>query len=282
MAAISTPPLMRLSQGHLNVLADCPRKFQYLYLDHLGSPISSEQHDRQTSGSRFHLLMQQRALGLPIEPLTAGDPQLHQWLNAFVLAEAEILGSAETTAPNLPGSLTPWRQSEYPRSLYWQDFWLTIICDLLIADGQQAQILDWKTYPRPQQHRWLANNWQTRLYPFVLTETSPYTPEQISMTYWFFDTMSVEGATPSPQSLTFAYNTALHQQTRQDLTTLLNQLRGWLRNYEQAQPFPQVALSTGQCPSCPFACRCQRSSQPATAFQATKIPDLAQIPEIAL
>jgi hypothetical protein len=54
----------------------------------------------------------------------------------------------------------------------------------LIADDL-AQILDWKTYPKPQNRRWVEQNWQTLLYPYVLAETSDYLPEQISMTYWF-------------------------------------------------------------------------------------------------
>jgi len=58
--------LLRLSQGHLNLLETCPRKFQHTYLEQLNSPANPEHEERQTLGSRFHLLMQQREMGLPI------------------------------------------------------------------------------------------------------------------------------------------------------------------------------------------------------------------------
>jgi hypothetical protein len=67
---------LRLSQGQLNLLETCPRKFQHIYLEQLGSPTTPEQQAHQAWGSRFHLLMQQRELGLPIEALMAADDQM--------------------------------------------------------------------------------------------------------------------------------------------------------------------------------------------------------------
>jgi ATP-dependent exoDNAse (exonuclease V) beta subunit len=58
---------------------------------------------------------------------------------------------------------------------------LTVIYDLLIEAEDNAQILDWKTYPQPKEQNRLAKDWQTRLYLYVLAETSDYLPEQISM-----------------------------------------------------------------------------------------------------
>ena len=162
---------MRLSQGQLNLLERCPRQFQHIYLDQLGSPANPEQKERQTWGSRFHLLMQQRELGLPIESLVQEDPQLQCWMTAFASAAPEIL---------TPDTNNQFRESEHCRTLQVQDYLLTVVYDLLIADDRTAQILDWKTYPKPQNKRKLEQNWQTRLYLYVLAETSDYLPEQIS------------------------------------------------------------------------------------------------------
>ncbi len=264
---------MRLSQGQLNLLETCPRKFQHTYLEQLASPTTPEQQERLILGSRFHLLMQQKEMGLPIEPFIQEDEQLRQWFTAFVGAAPKILSL---------GDLNPvLRQSEHPRTLEFEGHLITVVYDLLILTEQQAQILDWKTYPKPQKSRRLAENWQTRLYRFVMAETSHYQPEQISMTYWFFQ--SREADQTEPQSLRFAYDTAQHSKIRQDLTRLLQQLTGWLDHYQATgESFPQIP-HTSTCDECSFALRCQRSwDLMEGAIDASKLPDLADIEEIPL
>lgn len=264
---------MRLSQGQLNLLETCPRKFQHTYLEQLASPTTPDQQERLILGSRFHLLMQQREMGLPIEPFIQEDNQLRQWFAAFVGAAPKIL-SLNEASPVL-------RQSEHQRTLEFEGHLITVVYDLLILTEQQAQILDWKTYPKPQKSRRLAENWQTRLYPFVMAETSHYQPEQISITYWFFQ--SREADRTEPQSLRFAYDSAQHRKIRQDLTRLLQQLTGWLDRYQATgESFPQIPY-TPTCDDCAFALRCQRSlDQTGGAIDATKFPDLADIEEIPL
>jgi PD-(D/E)XK nuclease superfamily len=264
---------MRLSQGHLNLLETCPRKFQQVFLEQLGSPTTPEQQERLAWGSRFHLLMQQRELGLPIESLVQEDPQMQRWVTGLVGAAPDIL------APNPNSEM--FRESEHCRTLAFGDYLLTVIYDLLIADATSAQILDWKTYPRPQNRQWLTHNWQTRLYLYVLAETSNYAPEKISMTYWFVQSQ------PEAKSLTFSYNLGQHEQTRRDLTRWLNQLTQWLQDYAQGKPFPQVKEESVTCDSCQFNIRCfgrsDRISQNSqTELNPNWLPDLANIEEVAL
>ena len=133
--------LLRLSQGQLNLLESCPRQFQHTYLEQLHSPRDPEHEERQTLGSRFHLLMQQREMGLPIDTFLQADPQLQSWTSAFANAAPEILAAASYRQT--------FRSSEHYRTLQVQDYLLTVIYDLLIADQEQAQIFDWKTYPQP-------------------------------------------------------------------------------------------------------------------------------------
>ena len=76
--------LIRLSQSHLNILSICPSKsFQQVYVDCLGSLTAPERQDSMQWGSRFHLLMQQRELTLPIEPLLATDTELDRSLKSL-------------------------------------------------------------------------------------------------------------------------------------------------------------------------------------------------------
>ena len=278
---------IQLSQGHLNLFSCCPRKFQHAYLDQLGSAVSPEQYAQQQWGTRFHQLMQQRELGLPIESLVQADVQLDRCLTAFIQAAPDIL----TLDPDLPTQR--FRQSEHQRSLKADRYLLVVVYDLLIADRYSAQILDWKTYARPRNQRWLEENWQTRLYPFVLAETSLYAPEQISITYWFVRSHADRcDRTPEPQCLRFPYHTAAHEKTRQDLNVLLSQLSDYLERYQDAnEPLPQIEENQGHCLTCPFALRCQRQSSPRAktsnlvpdpTVEETVFPDLADIEEVVL
>jgi hypothetical protein len=260
---------LQLSQGHLNLLAVCPRKFQHLFLDQLGLPQDFEQQEHLVLGAQFHQLMQQQELALPIAPLVEADPLIKHWFESF-----------EQTPPNL---IEGKRQSEQTCTLWLDDYLLIAIYDLLIEGQNQAQILDWKTYTRPQVATWLQENWQTRLYSFILAETSEYLPEQIAMTYWFAEGRNHQAAT---HSLTFTYSSAQHEQTRQDLKVLLDQLTLWLALYDRGQDFPQVAFSRGQCVSdrsqCSFAVRCDRQSSKSENLAANceLQTNLDHIPEI--
>ncbi|HAA31632.1 MAG TPA: PD-(D/E)XK nuclease family protein [Cyanobacteria bacterium UBA8553] len=264
-AALSS--LTPLSQGQFKLLETCPRKFQHIYLEQLGTPVSPDQQERLAWGSRFHLLMQQRELGLPVASLVEEDAQLQHWVTALVNAASDVLTPNPQT----------FRESEHCRTLNFQGYLLTVIYDLLIEDEKSAQILDWKTYPQPKNRQWLATDWQTRLYLYVLAETSDYAVEQLSMTYWFVKSQ------PRPQSLKFTYSAAQHDKTRQDLTTLLTQLSGWLQRYQyKGIDFPQVAESTGRCSECNFAVRCQRTSESSTSNSRDFFPNLADIQEVSI
>lgn len=277
MASNSYP--LRLSQGHLDLLETCPRKFQHLVLDQLGTPEAIDQQERLLQGARFHLLLQQWWLELPITPLLQTDPQMQQWFQAFQQASPQILDADAAQQP------------ESDRSLELNGYLLTVRYDLLMLGARQAKILDWKTYPRPQSAARLEHNWQTRLYPFVLAETSDYQPEQIAIIYWFFQP---EATSKVPQSLAFPYNRQKHETARQKLTQLLQQLTEWLKQYQAGEPFPQVASDSSSCVACSFAARCGRAiaSTPPPADQnavsdwSDRLPDalpsLAEIEEIPL
>lgn len=261
--------LMRLSQGQLNLLEQCPRRFQHVYLDQLSVPLPPEQQSRIEWGNRFHLGMQQRELGLS----WFGPPSdtLQQCIESFRSATPDLFSTA----------LNQSRQSEQRRSLEFEGYLLTVVYDLVILEESQAQILDWKTYAKPKQAKWLQQNWQTRLYPLILKETSEYVPEQIVMTYWFVEPAFVVGAVDQPSSLTFAYSEHQHEQNGQDLSQRLQQLTQWLQDYEQGISLPQVSLSEGHCSDCCFAVRCQRIGNREPQIDLS-LPQLEEIQEISI
>lgn len=269
----------RLSQQHLNLLTTCPRKYQHLYLDNLSVPTKPEEQERLNWGSKFHLLMQQKELGLPIESLIAENQEMQQCFETFFQAAPEILEPQNHHDVIL-------RQAEHSRSINFNGYILTVIYDLLIANFEQAEILDWKTYSYPQKLEKLAKNWQTRLYLYTIVESTKYLPEKVSMTYWFIQPKNKE----RPYNLKFFYNQQDHDQTQHDLNQILEQLNYWLKDYqENDKPFPQVS-NFDSCNSCQFATRCQRLSdleEEKIAAQSIDIgsnliPDLDYIPEVSI
>lgn len=225
----SSNNLIRLSQGQLNLLETCPPKFQQIYLNKLSSLPNPETEEKQTWGSQFHLLMQQRELGLPIESLLVKNQELDQSLQALLQAAPQILDQNNNQ----------WREAEHSRTLNFGNYLLTVIYDLLVADDRQAQIIDWKTYLKPQRKEKLAQNWQTRLYLYTLVETSEYLPEQISMTYWFVKLSN------TPESHIFNYDNQQHKKTAEDLHILLTNLDTWM---EESINFPHHENCEYKCP----------------------------------
>ena len=220
---------MRLSQGHLNLLETCPPRFQQTYLDNIPSFPTPDVEEKLNWGSHFHLLMQQRELGLPIESLLREEPELDQSIKALIQAAPNILDQDHSNS---------WRDPEHSRTLSFGNYLLTVVYDLLIASKNQAQIIDWKTYLQPPNKINLAHNWQTRLYLYVLAETSEYVPEQISMTYWFVKLPQ------QPKKYSFTYSCKQHNQTKHDLTNLLTNLDQWLTTSD----FPHKANCETNCP----------------------------------
>jgi PD-(D/E)XK nuclease superfamily len=263
ISSLSKPanfPLVRLSQGQLNLLETCPPQFQRIFLEQLSTPSSPQQQEKQTWGSQFHLLMQQRELGLPIEKLLTDEDQFNHSLTALLQAAPELRQIDRET----------WREAEHCRTLEIQGYLLTAIYDLVIATPTQARIYDWKTYLQPEKPAKLAKNWQTRLYLYILAETSTYRPEQLAMMYWFVKLPT------QPQSLTFTYSSRQHEQTRRDLTRMLTQLDSWLVNYlEGEDPFPHRSDCQQQCPYASFWN--PQESPDSEASQILSIDEIAEI-----
>jgi PD-(D/E)XK nuclease superfamily len=263
--------IQRLSQGHLKVLTECPRKFEHTYLDLLAAPVAPEQRIKMQWGSDFHRLMQQRELGLPIEPFLAAEPQLGQAVQNLLAVAPDLF----TPDPQVV------RDSEQVRTLLIKDYLFTAIYDLVLL-GETAQIIDWKTYGTPRNLEQLAQDWQTRLYLYIMAETSDYPPAAISFTYWFVLNQ------PQPQSAQFPYSEALHQQTHQELQQILEQLDRALANYQHQQHFPQVSIDSQLCTNCHFASRCDRPtandnplSQPSSVLALAQL-HITEIDEIAV
>ena len=258
--------LLHLTHTHLDLLDRCPRRLQYTYLDQLTAPVDSTVLERQEWGKRFHLVLQQYQLGLPLQTLLDQQPDLKAAVEGLLTAAPHLFPS--------PGSDPVGVLSEHQRTWFEQGYGFTVVYDLLRLTPTQAEIIDWKTYQHPPSLGQLRRHWQTRLYCYGLVATSDWLPEQITITYWFIPPdPAATGA--RPRCLRIPYNQVEHQRTQGELQRLCQRLATL---QAQGGDFSQVAPEAGECQRCPFALRCQRQAQE----QAWPLPAIADIPEVAL
>jgi CRISPR/Cas system-associated exonuclease Cas4 (RecB family) len=258
--------LQRLSQGHLKTLQECPRKFEYIYLSSLATLSPTDRQQSMQFGSDFHRLLHQRELGMPIEPFLAANPKI----------QAAVHGLQQTAPHLFAENPEVQRASEQVRTLmiseagHESQYLFTAIYDLLLL-GIKAQIIDWKTYGRPARAEKLEQDWQTRLYLYMLVATSDYQPADVSFTYWFVQS-------DPPQSVTFGYSDRQHQETQQELEELIDRLSIWLQQYRQGKPLPQVEPEKNLCKNCQFVARCNRAED-VKMLSLSRL-DIAAIDEI--
>lgn len=275
---------MRLSQGHLSLLETCPRHFQHQILDQLSlKSLSWEQEERLRSGSEFHQIMQQRSLQLPIEMLLTEDSQLNRWFRAFENAEptlftAKLAAKDETDLDEADLDEARFAESEHVRTIARLGHSLVVVYDYVVLKSKTALILDWKTYGKPDRSQSIRESWQSRLYPYVLHESSHYEADHIEMRYWFFQS---DG---TAQRLSLPYSHATHAETDRRLTLLLIQLNHWLTAYtDHGIPFPQTQ-QFDHCDRCDHAMRCGRSDSEALGLiqpDRDIAIDWEQIPEVS-
>jgi CRISPR/Cas system-associated exonuclease Cas4 (RecB family) len=263
MTAIS--PITSISQGHLNIWEICRRRYLYSFLEELSLPEADLQRKKNLLlGSNFHLLMQQKELGLDVSSLASSDPKLRSWIDAFEHQPPEMIKGdrlcehRRTLEMQIEMSLNHSENGDHGQAY----FVLTAIYDFLILGDRKAQILDWKTHQVAIAAEKLKTNWQTRLYLYLLAKTTNYAPEQLSMTYWFANTA---------ESVIIPYSQAEYVSTETQLKQILTEVY-------QANNYPKLPLSSPNCNYCEFRDRCDRGDMLSNHVSG----NIADIPEVAI
>jgi RecB family exonuclease len=251
------PEAFTFSQGSLQDFMDCRRRFYLRYILQLDWPAAevepqAENERMLRQGALFHRLVQQHALGLPAERLEQliHDPDLLGWWQSYLNLRQSKQGL---------GSYWQRAQAIYPEvsltaSLAGQR--LTAKCDLvLVLDGGQVVILDWKTGKRKARREWLAGRLQTRVYPFMLALAGqqlnggkPIAPGQIEMVYWF--------AEAPEQPASFPYSAERFQADQAYLTNLIHEISAL-----QEDDFT-LTEEVERCRFCKYRSLCERGSAP--------------------
>lgn len=246
---MTLPANFQFSQNNLQDYVDCPRLFELRHLLHCRWPalqsepvLELEHHLEQ--GSRFHQLVHQHTLGIPVEQLTnqAQDADLRRWWENYL--------------QNAPFNALPeQRFPEYTLSTPFENYRLIAKYDLIaIEPGQRAIIVDWKTSGHKSSRFRLKARLQTRLYPLILIEAgdylngrNPILPEQVEMIYWFTDFPD------EPE--TFIYSQAEYQSDRAYLHRLIEEIQ----NHKEGQ-FLYTPMEK-RCLFCNYRSLCNRGSR---------------------
>lgn len=232
------------SQSSLQDYVDCPRRFQLKYLQRQRWPAPEvdemlEFEKRMEQGQRFHQLAHQHLLGIPADTLTKHiiDESVKQWFETYL----------QNGLDDLPEARFPERTLTIPLGKY------ALLAKFdVVAIGDKAIIIDWKTSRKIPRREWLAKKLQTIVYRYVLAKGGshlnngqPIAPEKIEMRYWYADH---DGTT-----LSFAYD---KEQLATDEVNLLN-----LVDEIDSRPDFPLTEDTRRCRFCTYRSLCDRGKE---------------------
>ncbi len=249
MEYLSLPSGFSFSQSSLQDYYECPRRFQLRYIQRLQWPAVDtepvqENERRQQEGQAFHLMIQQRLIGLPVEKLgqNANTPDLSRWWGNFLETKLELPGYNQHIEITLVAPVGNYR--------------LLAKYDLVsIKSHERVLIYDWKTYHKRPRDEWMIAHLQTRVYRALLVQTgaclnsgSLFLPEQITMVYWYANFPS--------EPAVFPYNTAQFNNDWEALTGLINEI-------SNHRHFPMTE-DEKKCTYCPYRSYCNRGCTAGT------------------
>lgn len=238
-----------LSQSQLTLFQTCPPQFQRVYLEKYDSINNLTMEEKSKWGKQFHLLMQQYNLGLNINLIQNDDSELVNSVKSLICETADIWQDTKIKL----------REAEYQLNYKLGKYLFSVIYDLLVLYEDKAIIFDWKTFFDQEKERKIKENWQTKLYLYILAENFNYYPEQISFIYWFVKLPN------KPKSLIINYNKQKHLQTEKELKSLLLQLETYYQDYtENKIDFPHHH----QCHKCFY----RQNFTDLSSFEEEKIP----------
>ncbi len=237
---------MEMSQTfNRSTLADylsCQRRYQLRYFEErpwpVASPAGQEEYAR-VSGERFHQLIHQYFLGLPVEDAQIGDSQLLSWWRRFKAYEPDLPDGDRLPELSLDVSLGKHR--------------LNGRIDLLILSAEAAHIFDWKTTSRPKSPIQLGQDLQSKIYLALVVQAGtilpkPVNPDRLTLTYWY--------ANDPSSSITVPYSQLEHRKNWQELQSIAAEIA----NHEPGEGEWTKTLDLKQCERCCYQILCGRST----------------------
>ncbi len=254
------PPDFIFSQGSLNDFKACRRRFQYRYLQGVTWPAleiepALENEERLQRGARFHQMIRQHLLGVPVERLNdaaATDDEMAGWWANYLAASPASLDGALYPERGLVGRVGGFR--------------LVARYDLVVVEtGGPVTIFDWKTNRVRPRKSDASRELQTRVYPYLLVQAgahlnggAPIAPERVAMVYWY--------AAHPAKTNRFPYSQVQYEKDEKYLAGLAAEVAGLGED-----EFP-LTEEVERCKFCVYRSLCDRGVQAGT-FEQTKTGD---------
>lgn len=171
------------------------RMVQYINADLLENNNQVLPRIKNRDGQKFHLLMQQLGLGIPIDSLLTEYPYLKKWVQT-AQKYTQISGDKQWSV-NL--------------SQEFNGIYLTEYYDFIVGNNDKIIAIDW-TINKPGKFEELKNSWKTQLKLFILHENNKIPCNNISLIYLFAN-----------QETTYqcCYSKEQHEGNRQKLELIL-------------------------------------------------------------
>lgn len=272
------PDDFQFSQGSLQDYVECRRRFQLRYLLNLAWPAQpaepAEAYEQHTAdGAAFHHMLHQHAVGVPAGALLDMETgALSVWWQNYLAHGPRHLPTIHHPEVSLSAEVGGYR--------------LLAKYDLLAVEpGKRAVIVDWKTgQGRPSAGK-LAARLQTRVYRYLLVTAGavlnrglPFTPDQVTMLYWFANHPE------TPERI--IYDRSLYEADERYLRGLIEEIVT-----TDDHNFPKTEI-VERCKFCAYRSLCERGveagdmyADPEVTPEASDLPDeqleWEQIAEIA-
>jgi len=184
MTNLHLPTSFTFSQSSLQDYHDCEKRFYLRYIKRLAWPSIEvepilENEQRQIEGQKFHKLVHQYLLGIPINKLNkqAATYPLSQWWQNYLSSDLEL--DENVLLPEIPLITNLGNHT------------ITAKYDLIAIHNDKIRIFDWKTYHKRPSESTMRLRYQTRVYCSLLVKTAPtlikkqaFDPDKLEMIYW--------------------------------------------------------------------------------------------------
>jgi hypothetical protein len=241
--------ILDLNQSNLSDFKDCPRRFQLKSIQGkkwpaaVSYPLEGFEQSIYT-GNKFHQLAHQYFLGMPVQAIKQSiqEPRLQEMFDEFETFARQFLSS------NF--------YAEQLLQMAFGEFLLSAKYDLVLYNQDRFVIFDWKTSKNKPPLSVLAEQIQTRLYPYVLyragQELFPdktITPDRIDFIYWYPLCSNHEVLVP--------YSSEIDSKFENELEVLAGEISDFSKDNEI---FP-LTRDNQLCVYCPYRTICEKGEE---------------------
>jgi CRISPR/Cas system-associated exonuclease Cas4 (RecB family) len=253
------PKNFNFSQRSLQDFIYCRRLFQYRYIEHIKWPAVAldpidELENRAKLGAEFHRIVQQYFSGISEEKIEnyLGENKLRKWWINFKNSIIKDLDNSDSYLPEV--------------RLYSviQNFRLIAKIDLIAVKSDGSRIIfDWKTSKKRPERKILSENFQTMVYPYLITSAGnriyPWkkiSPNKVKMIYWFAE---------------FPENVEIFRFDSNKFNTAKEEIRNIIEKIERMKPgdFSKTD-QISKCKFCVYRSLCGRGDLPGNDEEANE------------